>query len=150
MKPLYVLLSAFLTSLIIIRFVFGEFDYSLSGRIAMSVMLVFTAIGHFAFSNGMVLMIPDFIPFKKSFVYFTGIVEVVASAGLLILSLKHITSLLLIIFFILILPANINAAIKHIDFQKANNDGNGINYLWFRIPLQLFFIAWVYLFAIYL
>ena len=65
MKPLYVLLGAFLTSLIILRLVFGEFDYSLSGRIAMSIMLVFTAIGHFAFSKGMALMIPDFIPLKK-------------------------------------------------------------------------------------
>jgi uncharacterized membrane protein len=150
MKPLYVLLGAFITSLIILRFGFGELDYSLSGRIAMSVMLMFTAIGHFAFSKGMILMIPDFIPFKKTLVYFTGIVEMAASIGLLIHTLQHITAILLIIFFILILPANINAAIKHIDFQKATNEGSGTNYLWFRIPLQVFFIAWTYFFAIYL
>jgi uncharacterized membrane protein len=150
MKPLYVLLGAFITSLIILRFGFGEFDYSLSGKIAMSIMLIFTSIGHFVYSKGMILMIPDFIPFKKTLVYFTGIVEAAAAIGILIHPLQDITALLLIIFFILILPANINAAIKHIDFQKANNEGSGINYLWFRIPLQLLFIAWTYFFTIYL
>jgi len=149
MKPLYVLLGAFIASFIILRFGFGEADYSLSGRIAMSIMLMFTAIGHFAFSKGMILMIPDFIPFKKTLVYFAGIVEASAAIGLLILPLQHITAIMLIIFFILILPANINAAIKHIDFQKASNEGQGINYLWFRVPLQVLFIAWTYFFGIY-
>jgi hypothetical protein len=23
-------------------------------------------------------------------------------------------------------------------------DGNGLNYLWFRVPLQILFIVWVY------
>jgi len=150
MKPLYVLLGAFIACLIISRFGFGEFNYSLSGRIAMSTMLLFTAIGHFAFSKGMILMMPDFIPFKKTLVYFTGLVEVAAAVGLLIHPLQHITAILLIIFFILILPANINAARKHIDFQKATNEGNGMIYLWFRIPLQVLFIAWVFYFSIYL
>ena len=68
------LLGAFLASLIILKLGFGEFDYSLSGRIAMSMMLLFTSIGHFAFSKGMILMMPDFIPFKNIFVYFTGFV----------------------------------------------------------------------------
>ena len=149
MKPLYVLLGAFIACLIISRFGFGEFNYSLSGRIAMSTMLLFTAIGHFAFSKGMILMMPDFIPFKKTLVYFTGIVEASAAIGLLILPLQHITAIMLIIFFILILPANINAAIKHIDFQKASNEGQGMNYLWFRVPLQVLFIAWTYFFGIY-
>ena len=99
MKPLFVLLGAFLASLMILKLGFGEFDYSLSGRIAMSVMLLFTSIGHFAFSKGMILMMPDFIPFKRIFVYFTGIVETAAAIGLLISPLLHITAIMLIIFF---------------------------------------------------
>ena len=34
------------------------------------------------------------------------------------------------------------------DYQKATVDGNGLNYLWFRIPLQLLFIAWAYISSI--
>jgi uncharacterized membrane protein len=150
MKPLYVLFVAFLASLIIIKLGVGRFDYSLSGRIAMSIMLIFTSLSHFVFTKGMILMIPGFVPFKKILVYFTGIVELAASIGILIHQLQNITALLLIIFFIIILPANIHAAIKHVDLQKANYEGNGINYLWVRIPLQALFIAWTYFFIIYL
>jgi uncharacterized membrane protein len=59
-----------------------------------------------------------------------------------------LTAWLLILFFFLILPANINAAVNKIDYQKGTTDGNGLNYLWFRVPLQVFFIAWVYFFGV--
>jgi hypothetical protein len=45
------------------------------------------------------------------------------------------------------LPANIKAAINNINYQTGALNGNGPSYLWFRIPLQLFFIFWVYHFA---
>jgi hypothetical protein len=44
----------------------------------------------------------------------------------------------------LILPANIKEAIDHVDYQNATFEGKGLSYLWFRIPLQLLFIAWTY------
>jgi uncharacterized membrane protein len=114
----------------------------------MSVMLVFTSIGHFVFVQGMTLMIPAFIPFKKQIVYLTGVFEFAAAIGLLIPKLQNQTAWLLILFFLLILPANIQAAIKKIDYQKGTTSGPGLNYLWFRVPLQILFIAWVYLFAV--
>ena len=46
---------------------------------------------------------------------------------------------------VLALPANIYAAIKRVDYQKATFNGSGANYLWFRIPLQILFIVWMYL-----
>jgi len=148
MKPLVILLGAFVVSLLIIRLVTGEFDYSLSGRIAMAAMLAFTAIGHFAFVEGMTMMMPAFFPFKKQIVYLTGVIEVAAAIGLLVPQLRYLVAWLLILFFVLILPANINAAINKIDYQKGTTDGKGLNYLWFRVPLQIFFIAWVYFFAV--
>lgn len=147
MKPLFVLLGTFAVSLLFIKLFGGDFDVSLAGRIAMSVMLIFTAIGHFAFTEGMTLMLPDFVPFKKEVVYLTGVIEIAAAIGLLIPKLQNLTAWLLSLFFILILPANINAAINKIDSQKGTTDGSGLNYLWFRVPLQIFFIAWVYFFA---
>ena len=148
MKPLFVLLGTFAASLLVIKLFGGEFDFSLAGRIAMSAMLIFTAIGHFAFSEGMTLMLPSFVPFKKAVIYLTGVIEVAAAIGLLIPRLQNLTALLLMLFFFLILPANINAAINKIDYQKGTTDGYGLNYLWFRVPLQVFFIAWVYFFAV--
>ena len=148
MKPLIVLLVAFVISLVILRLVNGDMDYALAGRIAMSVMLLFTSIGHFAFTKGMAMMLPPFIPFKTGIVYLTGLMEIAAAIGLLIPHFREFTGWVLIIFFILLLPANIYAALKHIDYEKANFEGKNLNYLWFRIPLQIIFIVWVYASAI--
>ena len=148
MKPLIVLLVAFVISLVILRLVNGEMDYTLAGRIAMSVMLLFTSIAHFTFTKGMAMMLPPFIPFKTGIVYLTGLIEIAAAIGLLIPHFREFTGWVLIIFFILLLPANIYAALKHIDYEKANFEGKNLNYLWFRIPLQIIFIVWVYASAI--
>ncbi len=94
------------------------------------------------------MMIPGFIPFKNALVFVTGIFEIIAGIGLLFTNYRTITAWSLIIFFLLMLPANIHAAIKKVDYQKGNFEGSGINYLWFRIPLQIFFIAWVYFFSV--
>lgn len=148
MKPLFVLLGTFVISFFLIKLFTKTFDYPLSGRIAMAVMLVFTAIGHFAFTKGMTMMLPDFIPFKTEIIYLTAIIEIIAALGLVIPSFRVWTGWALILFFILLLPGNIKAAIQHIDYQTGTFDGNGPNYLWFRIPLQILFIAWTYASAI--
>jgi uncharacterized membrane protein len=149
MKPLLVLIAVFTVSIIGLRLFTKEWDYVLAGNIAMMAMLLFTAVGHFAFTNGMMLMLPDFIPAKKLLVYLTGVIEAAAAIGLLIISLREITAILLIVFFTLLLPANIYAAARRVDYQKGTYEGQGLSYLWFRVPLQLFFIAWVYYFSLY-
>lgn len=148
MKPLIVLLSVFPISLIVMKLFKGRYEFALSGRIALSAMLLFTAIGHFAFTKGMEMMLPSFIPYKTAVVYLTGFIEIAAAVGILIPAFRAITGFLLIAFFLLILPANIYASIKNIDYQNATYNGNGLSYLWFRIPLQILFILWTYFFAI--
>tara|TARA_R110002050_G_scaffold79810_4_gene170561 strand:+ start:21645 stop:22100 length:456 start_codon:yes stop_codon:yes gene_type:complete len=144
MKPFGVLIIAFIISLTSVKFTRGNYNIALAGRIAMSVMLVFTAMAHFKFTQGMTMMLPGFVPHPKKIVWLTGIIEIAAAVGLLIPGLRVITAWLLIVFFILILPANIYASINKVNFQEATFDGNGLAYLWFRIPLQIFFILWVY------
>lgn len=145
MKPLIILLLAFVFALLALKIFRKKYEIALSARIAMSVMLLFTAIGHFVYTEGMSMMMPGFIPYKTELVYFTGVVEIAAAIGLVIPSLKIPTAWLLILFFILILPANVYAAIKHVDYQKASYEGSGLSYLWFRVPLQILFIIWTYL-----
>ena len=144
MKPLIILLSSFVIAIFVIKIINKGYSFALSARIAMSVMLCFTAIGHFAFTKGMSMMIPPFIPFKTNLVYLTGLFEILLAIGLLIPKLKMISGWTLIIFLLLMLPANIYASIHNIDYQKGTFDGNGLSYLWFRIPLQFLFIAWTY------
>ena len=137
-----------MTTILATKLVADRYDFALAGVIAMSVMLVFISIGHFVYTKGMLMMIPGFIPFRKELVYITGIIEVAAAVGLLIPGLRIMTAWFLIVFFILLLPANIYAATRHIDYQKGTLEGPGATYLWFRVPLQILFILWVYFAAI--
>ena len=148
MKPLIILLIGFGIRLVVIKFVSGLWQLPLAGCIGMSMMLTFTAIGHFAFPEGMEMMLPPSMPFKKTLIYITGFIEIAAAIGLLLPAIRQLTGWLLVLFFIAILPANISAAFRNVNYQKATYNGPGPAYLWFRVPLQLFFIAWVYWFAI--
>lgn len=148
MKPLILLILVFVIAALVIRLATPATDLALAARIAMAAMLLFTAIGHFIFTKGMTMMLPAAVPFKTAIIYLTGILEIAAAAGLLIPSIRTGTACALIVFFILLLPANIYAAVLHIDYEKASYAGKGLSYLWFRVPLQLFFIAWIYVSAV--
>ena len=148
MKPLVVLIAVFGLALAFTFLFAGEADVDSSGRVAMSAMLLFTSIGHFKFKKGMAAMLPPFVPAREAIVLFTGVIEIVGAIGLLIPSTRHITAICLIIFFVLILPANIYASMKNLNYETGAYDGNGMKYLWFRVPLQVIFILWVYWFAL--
>ncbi|MEM9364325.1 MAG: hypothetical protein AAGA43_16910 [Bacteroidota bacterium] len=148
MKPLLVLLSSFMIAIFVIKIVNKQYDFALSARIALSIMLCFTAMGHFVYTKGMSMMIPEFIPFKTSFVHLTGVFEILLALGLLMPKFKVISGWTLIIFLLLMLPANVYAAIHQVNYQKGTFDGNGLSYLWFRIPLQVLFIVWTYISSI--
>ena len=148
MKPLAVLLSSFVIAIFVIKIFYKDYNFALSARIAMAAMLCFTAIGHFAFTKGMSMMIPPFIPYKETFVHLTGIFEILLAIGLLIPKLKVVSGWALVIFLMLMLPANIYASLHNVNYQKGTFDGHGLSYLWFRIPLQLLFIVWTYFSAI--
>ena len=147
MKPFFVLLIVFALCLGITA-ISSEVKINLSGKIAMSVMLLFTSIGHFKFTRGMTMMMPEWIPAKKEMVLITGIVEILAAIGILVPSASRMTGILLIIFFVLILPTNISAAVRHVNYEKADYSGKGTEYLWFRVPFQLLLIGWIYFFII--
>jgi uncharacterized membrane protein len=148
MKPLLVLLIVFGITAAVSKIIYHQWHLEFAGNLAMSIMLFFTAMAHFVFNKGMTMMLPSFIPFKKETVYVTGLIEILAAIGLLIKPYRHMTAVLLIIFFLLILPANIYAAINKVNHEKGNRSGNDVKYLWFRIPLQIFFIEWVWYFGI--
>ena len=148
MKPLIVLLFAFISAIFLVKLFKHNYDFAMSARIAMAIMLVFTAIGHFAFTKGMTMMIPAFVPFKEGLVLLTGGFEILLATGLLLPQFKVITGWTLILFLMLMLPANIYAALSNVNYQKGTFDGHGLAYLWFRIPLQFLFIIWTYISAI--
>lgn len=148
MKALILLITAFLLALIVIYFFDGVLNYARAGRLALSVMLLFTGIAHFTKTKEMALMLPKTIPFRHFIILLTGVFEIAAAVGLLIPTTIIVTGWSLILFFITILPANIYAALTTEGGKRTEFAGQGLKYLWFRIPLQLFFMLWTFVFVI--
>jgi len=151
MKLLSILFITFILALAGSRLIQGSWDLPFAGNLGMAVFIIFTGFSHFKFQKGMVLMMPDFIPAKMFWVYFTGVLEIAAGVGLMIPSLRELTSILLIIFYILVFAANINSSRKNVNIFKGDYSGPGMIYLYKeRLPMQVILIAWTYYFGIYL
>lgn len=151
MKLLTILFVTFVLALAGTKIFQGEWNFLFSGNLGMAVFIIFTGFSHFKFQKGMVMMIPEFIPAKLFWVYFTGIIEIAAGIGLMIPSIRELTAVLLIIFYVLIFIANINSSKKNINIFKADFTGPGTAYLYKeRIPMQIILIAWTWYFGIYL
>jgi uncharacterized membrane protein len=146
MAPLIFLLGTFALLYLINRFLLGRrLGLSFIGRAAMAVMLIVTGITHFTNTQQFVDIMPDFMPAKREIVYFTGVCELLAVIGLIWNRTSRLASILLIIFFVLVLPANIAGSLKAVQLGGMEY---GAWYLLFRIPLQIFFIWWVWYFGI--
>ena len=146
MAPLIFLLGTSVALYLINRFLLGRgLSLSFIGRASMAVMLIVTGVSHFTNTEQMVDMMPDFMPAKREMIYFTGVCELLAVVGLIWGKTARLASILLIIFFVLVLPANIAGSLKSVQFAGMEY---GPLYLLFRIPLQIFFIWWVWYFGI--
>lgn len=146
MAPLIILLVTFSVLYLIDRFALGgRLGPSFNGSAAMAAMLVATGISHFTNTEEMIAIMPDMMPAKRELVYFTGICELAAAPGLLWNKTARLASILLIVFFALVLPANIAGSLKSVNFGGMEY---GPIYLLFRVPLQLFFIWWVWWFGL--
>jgi len=151
MKLLVVLFGTFILALLGTTVFQGKPDFLFSGNLGMAVFIIFTGFSHFKFQKGMAMMIPDFMPGKMFWVYATGVLEIAAGIGLMIPSIREMTAILLIIFYMLVFIANINSSRKNINIFKADHTGPGMRYLYVqRIPMQIILIAWTWYFGIYL
>ena len=116
-----------------------------AGCIAFAALFIFTGISHFALAEDMVKMLPDWIPGRYPIIYITGIMEIILGLGFLWPSVRRMSGLLTLAFLIAVLPSNIYAALNSVDF---GGNINGPRYLFFRIPLQLFLLWWVWFMAV--
>jgi|CXWL01.1.fsa_nt_gi uncharacterized membrane protein len=146
MAPLIVLIVTFTVLFATNRLVLGSrLTMSQVGRFAMAAMLFVTGIAHFTSTDPMIEMMPDAVPFKRELIYFTGICELAAVVGLIWSKTSRLASILLIVFFIAILPANIAGSLKQVNFGGMES---GAIYLLFRVPLQILFIWWAWYFGL--
>jgi len=106
-------------------------------RYALATMLVFTASAHFTrMKHDLVRMMPDWIPQPMALIYFTGLCEIVGALGLLLPNLRQAAGIALIVFFIVVFPANVKAARSGVGMG-----GKRATPLWLRASMQVLFIA---------
>ena len=106
-------------------------------RCALATMLVFTASAHFTkMKNDLVRMVPDWIPQPMALIYFTGVCEIAGAVGLVLPYLRQATGIALIVFFILVFPANVKAARTGVAVGSKRPTP-----LWLRTLMQMLFIT---------
>jgi len=106
-------------------------------RYALATMLIFTASAHFTkMKHDLVRMMPDWIPRPMALIYFTGVCEIAGAIGLVLPYLRQAAGLALIVFFIVVFPANVKAAGTGVGVG-----GKRATPLWLRASMQVLFIA---------
>lgn len=148
MAPLIVLIVTFALIFAANRFLLSDrLSISQAGRYALAVMMLVAGVSHFTTTGVEVMaqMMPDAIPYKRELVYFTGLCELAAVPGLILQRTSRLTAIMLIIFFLAVLPANIAGSLKQVNYSGMEY---GAVYLLFRVPLQMLFIWWAWYFGL--
>jgi uncharacterized membrane protein len=98
-------------------------------------------MGHFVKTEGMVEMLPPWVPFRLALVYLTGLIELFIGIALFIPRYQPLAAKLAIVVLVIFFPANIYAALNGIGL---GGHQWGAVYLLIRGPLQVMLIAWAY------
>ena len=108
-------------------------------RVGMAVALAFTGIDHLVTPERYLPMMPGMIPAPEQVILLTGLLELAGVAALFVTSLRRPAAVLLALYFVGVLPANV-----HVLLQGASVAGlpDAPAYYAFRLLLQPVFIWW--------
>jgi uncharacterized membrane protein len=108
-----------------------------AARLGLAVMLIFTASAHFGSRRaGMIEMVPAWVPYPQMVITLTGLFEVIAAISLFIPVLRPWQGVLLVLYFIAVFPANVQAA--RLETKLGNYRTTPLA---LRAPIQLLFIV---------
>lgn len=120
------------------------FAPSAAGRLSLALLLFLTASAHFTQTSDMARLLPEAIPSPLLLIQISGIIEIIAGLALLLPRTQRMAGWFLVVFFILVFPANVYGAIQRVNF---GGHELGPIYLLARAPLQLLLIWWAWHFA---
>ncbi len=104
---------------------------------ALAVMFLFTAGSRLTpIREDLIKMVPGRVPYPRLLVYVTGALEALGAIGLLLPATRSAAGLCLALLLMAMFPANVNAALKHIQLR-----GKRPTPLWLRLPIQLVYIG---------
>lgn len=106
-------------------------------RWVLAIAMIAVGALHFVNPDPFVEIVPPWLPAALVLVYVSGAFEIAGGAGLLIERTRRLAAFGLIALYVAVFPANIQMAIQGDPEIPAFA-------LYFRLPLQLVFIAWAY------
>lgn len=107
----------------------------------LGIAFIFFFVGHFVKTQGMVEMLPPWVPFRFALIYITGVIELLIGVALFIPRYQSLAAKAAIVAFVIFFPANIYAALNGVGL---GGHQWGPVYLLIRGPLQIILIAWAY------
>jgi uncharacterized membrane protein len=110
------------------------------GRWGIAAVFAFTGLGHFLKTEGMMALLPEWVPLRYEVILFTGVLEIALGFAILVGRTRRPVAWLLLAMLVAFLPVNIWAAIHRVEF---GGHELGPIYLFVRVPLQLLFVFWV-------
>jgi uncharacterized membrane protein len=122
-----------------------DFNARGTAAIGLTLLFIFTGIGHFTETEAMAQMLPSWVPGRVLLVYLTGVLEFAIAAGFILRNSRQFTGWAAAAVLVLFFPANIYAAFNQIPM---GGHALGPAYLLIRAPLQAIILFWVYWFTI--
>jgi uncharacterized membrane protein len=122
-----------------------RFDARGAGAAGLGIAFLFFALGHFAETAAMALMLPPWVPARTPLIYATGVLELAIAVGLFLPGTRRAAGWAAAAVLVAFFPANIYAAMNHVPM---GGHAWGPAYLLVRAPLQAILIAWVWWFVV--
>ena len=117
----------------------NHFNFRLQ-NVALSAVLLIAAVAHFLYPELFLPAMPPYIPWHQEVIFWTGALEIIFAFGLLYRRITNITSKLLALYFVAILPAHF-----HVSMHKITMFGVSNPYLlWGRTLFQSVLIFWAF------
>lgn len=135
MVPLLTLVSCFLLARLLLRS--KPNSNQQAARYALGALWFITGQAHFTQTAALTAMLPPTVPYRTALIYLSGLLEL-AFAWASIWRPHARLGWAMTAFLVVALPANVYSALA----GSGMGGQQGPAYLWFRVPLQLLFIAW--------
>lgn len=107
------------------------------GLYVFATLFIIAGIGHFVADQLFIAAMPEWVPFRTSIVYLSGIIEILLALSLLYPKTRSKAGIWTAIFLVLVFPVNIYMALTPETFNLPAAA------LWLRLPLQFVLIWWV-------
>lgn len=108
-------------------------------RVILAVLMIAAGMAHLVAPDGFVKMVPHFLHAPLALVIVSGVFEILGGVGLLVPPVRRAASFGLVALYFAVFPANLNMALNNIQPDGMHMP---VALLWFRLPLQIVFIAW--------